>query len=187
MSTLGLRFAVLGDPNEPTKVEEAVEGKGTQMDTAAMEALSYGMNAGLRGQTEQTLDSTIRQKDDITLSVSHENLTHILRPLTNKGVVDWIRVVGPKGETKKTKEKPLKEITTKLVAQPFNLKPSWTGLKQSLEKSKGNVEEKLNLFAHGGLELGPKIFTLQPGPIAVSTSSTGFGQAVPTRPGTTCA
>lgn len=94
-------------------------------------------------------------------------------------MADRIRVVDPNGETKKTKEKPLKEITNKLVAQPVNLKPSWAGLRQSLEKSKGNVGEKLNLCVNGGLERGPGTFNIQPRPTKSSANSGRVGQHEP--------
>lgn len=48
--------------------------------------------------------------------------------------------MGPNGEPKKTKEKPLMEIKNRLEAQPINLKPGCIGLKQALEKLKKGGE-----------------------------------------------
>lgn len=105
-----------------------------------METQDDGLNANGDEQNGLTLDGVARRKYELTLSVSHVSLTHSLRPLSNKGLADRIKVMCLNGETKKTKEKPLMEITNKLVAQPINLKLNWVGLRQSLEKSKGNVK-----------------------------------------------
>lgn len=141
---LGLRYEVLGDHIEPTDSREALEGHGAQKKVSDMNAQGYGSNTKANSETDLTLDGPAGRKDEITLRVSHESLTHNLCPMSNKGVADRIKLTGPNGETMKTKEKPLKEITNKLVAQPINIKPSWARLRRSLEKSKGNVEEQLN-------------------------------------------
>lgn len=63
-------------------------------------------------------------------------------PMSNKGVADRIRVMGPNGEPKKIKERPLKEITNKLETRPINLKPCQTGLRQASEKSNKGGESR---------------------------------------------
>lgn len=70
--------------------------------------------------------------------------------------------MGPQGEAKRIK--PLKEITNKLVAQPFNLKPSWAGTKNTLKKSKFNLREKLYLIRQTEPENEPFLFTQQSRP-----------------------
>lgn len=117
------------------------------MGSAAMETQGYGEKEGAIEQVKQTPEDATRRKEEVTFSVSHGSLTQSLQPLSNQRAADRIRVVGPNGETKKTKDKPLKEITNKLVAQPVILKSNWSGLKQSFERSKVSVEHKLNMLA----------------------------------------
>lgn len=150
-----------------------------------MEIQDNGSNVNGNEQNGLILGGALGRKDELTLSVSHENLTQSLCSLSKKGLEDRIKIMGPNGEAKKTKEKPLKEITNKLVSQPINLKPNWVGLRQSLEKFKGNVEEQLNLCAQVGSDRGPNLFNLQSRPTTVSANSSTVKQHEPRPPGLT--
>lgn len=114
-------------------------------------------------------------KDKISLSVSHENIIHSFHQISKQGVLDRFWVVGPNREPKKLKEKPLKEITSKLEAQPINLKRGHTRLRQIIEKLSRSSEEQVGLFTTEGNIGGPSHFHFSPKPIAPSSNNGQVG------------
>lgn len=62
-----------------------------------------------------------------------------------KGMAERIKFIGPNGETKKTKERTLGDITNRLEARPVNLKPGWVGIRQEKEKLFKKVAAELKV------------------------------------------
>lgn len=75
----------------------------------------------------KTLDKSEKNQDGVTLSVSHVGLAVGLKPVSSNEAQDQIRIGSSFIEPKKNKERPMKDITTKVDLRPISLKPKSGG------------------------------------------------------------
>lgn len=70
----------------------------------------------------ETLNASMGDNEQVTVNVSHADLTELIRPRSRQGTAEGIHFMGPKGEAKKMKEKALNDIKNKLDPWPAVLK-----------------------------------------------------------------
>lgn len=124
----GSRFEALGDLVEPVTQEVSIETKANVDSVNRPQVHGTDMDPKAKGKAKLTLDDGSKRNDNVTLSVSHMDITKNLKESYKSGVTERIRVVGPQEEPKKTEKKPLKDISNRLEAQPVITKANQTGL-----------------------------------------------------------
>lgn len=133
-SPSGSRFSVLEEQGEESAMEGVNEAQMDHPETRTTELSNNEEGSGQDGAAETTLDDEGMGIEEIILNVSQEELTKSLRSLFRKGHKDRVKVVGPKAEPKRSKDRPLKDLTNKLVVPPVNLKKTLIGPRQGAEK-----------------------------------------------------
>lgn len=159
----GSRFSVLNEQGMDVNMEEEEDDQPHQVGSQIVEPIGVTHDAGKDESEAKTLDDEGMDIEELILSVSHEELAKSIKPLFRRGHVERIKVVGPNTETKRTKERPLREITNKLVAQPAILKPNWAGSRQAFDKP-----SKSPFTLSGKLPVGTdqeRMFAFPPNPL----------------------
>lgn len=134
MSNSGSQYVVLGDDDSTIDLNKSSDEPTGQVDAALMETETHEVRPSPTKTSEEIPKGKSKQLDEITLNVSHEELAASLRPFGQKGVSERIRVFGPNGELKRSKEKSVNEFINKLEAHPISLKPGRSNLRQTLDK-----------------------------------------------------